>query len=419
MSAELAVAYNGEPIGHLVEEDTGAWVFVYRPEFLASRPPGVMLSLNFPPRDQAYRGPELTALFRNLLPGGPIRRQLCQRLGISEGNDFGLLGALGGDCPGALNLTRPVDQVRPRASTVRLFSEQELRHVVAALPHQPLLADVEGARFCLPGERHKFPVRVEAGKLGVALGDILSSHIVKPGRADLRESVMNEAFCLELAQACGLPTADAGVRHGAVTLLLVARIDRVERDGVWSALHMEDLCQLRGVPPEYSFEREGGLSFPDCIGAIRRYSCMPAIDVRTLLRWMMLCYFLGDGAGHAKQLAIVHHEAGPRLAPFFGLMSTHVYPELNNRLAMRIGGEDRPDWLLPGRWRATARDAGIRASYVIELLREMAVELPPLAGSVAEDFQRRNGFAGVIRDIRRLLEQRARQVLVALEAELV
>lgn len=419
MSAELAVAYNGEAMGHLVEEDTGGWAFVYRPEFLEAKPRGIMLSLNFPPREQAYRGPELTALFRNLLPGGSIRRQLCQRLGVSEGNDFGLLGALGGDCPGALTLTPPAEQVRPRASTVRLFSEQELRHVVAALPHQPLLADVEGARFCLPGERHKFPVRVENDKLGVALGDIFSTHIVKPGRADLRESVMNEAFCLELARASGLATVEASVRHGAVTVLLVERIDRTGRDGVCTAVHMEDLCQLMGVPPECHFEREGGLSLTDCCDAIRRYSCMPAVDVRALLRWILLCYFIGDGAGHAKQLTIVHRATGPRLAPFFGLMSTHVYPELNSRLAMRIGGEDRPDWLLPARWRAAARDAGIRASYMLELLRDMAVELPLLAGAVAEDFQRRNGFAGVIRDIRRLIEQRARQVIVALEAELV
>ncbi|MGR9092509.1 MAG: HipA domain-containing protein [Gammaproteobacteria bacterium] len=418
MSAELTVAYDGEPIGHLVEEDTGGWAFVYRPEFLAQYPGGRTVSLNFPPRTHAYRGPELTALFRNLLPGGAIRRQLCQRLGISEGNDFGLLGALGGDCPGALTLTRPAEEVRPRASVVRLFSEQELRHVVAALPRQPLLSDVEGARFCLPGERDKFPVRVEKDRLGVALGDILSSHIVKPGRADLRESVMNEAFCLELAQASGLVTVDASVRHGAVTVLLVERVDRVARDGSWSAVHMEDLCQLMGVPPESKFEREGGLSFADCLDAIRRYSCMPAIDMRAFLRWVMMCYFIGDGAGHAKQLAMLHHADGPRLAPFYGLMSTHVYPELNRRLAMRIGGEDRPDWLLPARWRAAAQTAGIRSSYVLELLRDMAGSLPALAGSVAEDFQRRNGFATVIRDIRRLIEQRARQVIVALEAEL-
>lgn len=418
MSAELTVAHDGDPIGHLVEEDTGTWAFVYRPEFVASAPDGKTLSLNFPPRTDAYRGPDLTGLFRNLLPGGEIRRQLCQRLGISQGNDFGLLGALAGDCPGALTLTRPAEQVRPQASVVRLFSEQELRHVVAALPHQPLLSEVEGARFCLPGEQNKFPVRVDNDKLGVALGDILSSHIVKPGRADLRESVMNEAFCLELARACGLTTVSTSVRHGAVTVLLVERVDRVANDGSWSALHMEDFCQLMGVPPECKFEREGGLSFADCLDAIRRYSCMPAVDMRAFLRWTMLCYLIGDGGGHAKQLAMLHHAHGPRLAPFYGLMSTHVYPELNQRLAMRIGGEDRPDWLLPGRWRAAAEGAGIRSSYVLELLRDMAANLPALALTSAEDFQRRNGFASVIRDIRRLIEQRARQVIVALEAEL-
>ena len=104
MTAELEVLHSGEFIGHLVEEVTGGWAFVYDLALRQHNPNNRLLSLNFPPREMPYRGDDLTALFRNLLPDGDIRRQLARKIGLSEGNDFGLLGALGGDCPGALLL---------------------------------------------------------------------------------------------------------------------------------------------------------------------------------------------------------------------------------------------------------------------------------------------------------------------------
>lgn len=42
--------------------------------------------------------------FANLLPEANVRTLVCRRLGISEGNDFELLRAIGGECAGALVL---------------------------------------------------------------------------------------------------------------------------------------------------------------------------------------------------------------------------------------------------------------------------------------------------------------------------
>ena len=105
------------------------------------------------------------------------------------------------------------------------------------------------------------------------------------------------------------------------------------------------------------------------------------------------------------------------MAPFYGLMSTHIYPRLNQQMAMAIGGEDRPDWISPTRWRDFAAQAGINGAYTLSLLRDMAERIPQIGALVAERFQRQHGFASVVRDIRRLIEQRARQVLVLLQAE--
>jgi len=418
MTAELEVFHSGEFIGHLVEEVGGQWGFVYNSKFLQSKPTRKMLSLNFPLRETPYRGGDLTAVFRNLLPDGDLRRQLAHKIGVSVGNDFALLGAIAGDCPGALSLLVPGEQWHGDGE-VRTLTEPELRNVVAALPTHPLLLEVEGARFTLPGEHHKIPVRVVSGQLALTLGNTLSSHIAKPAKIGLRESVMNEGFCLELSRELGLPTANATVRHGPATVLLIERLDREQLDIGWVAIHMEDFAQLMGVPPEQKYQREGGLSAADCIDCIKRYSMMPAADMRSFLRWLVFCYLVGNGGGHAKQLSICHLATGPRLSPFYGLMSTHIYPALNQRMAMSIGNEDRPDWIIPARWREFASQADIKGTYVLAIVRELAEQAPRIGAWVAERFQREHGFASVIRDIRSLIEQRSRQILVSLEAELL
>mgnify|MGYP006162657891 CR=1 FL=1 len=416
MPAELEVFHGQQRIGHLLEDVGGEWGFSYAPDCLDAPPDAArFLSLKFPPQHGVYKGADVAALFRNLLPGGDIRRQLARKIGISQGNDFQLLSALGGDCPGAIRLAPPGRYDDRRE--VRPLTELDLRNVIAALPLQPLLIDVEGARLTLPGDHAKIPVQVHNDQIALTFGSALSSHIAKPAQADLRESIMNEGFCLALADELGLPVARSTVRHGAVTVLLVERFDRQLVDREWAPIHAEDFCQLMGVPPEQKYEQEGGLSVTDCVGCIKQYSVMPGADVRAFLRWLVFCFLIGNGTAHSKQLAIRHLDQGPRLAPFFGLLSTHVYAEQNHRLAMSIGGEDRPDWLLPRRWRGMAENIEVRGSYIVEVLRDLAERAPRASAAVAEKFQRECGFAAIIRTIRALIERRARQVIVSLEAE--
>jgi serine/threonine-protein kinase HipA len=295
------------------------------------------------------------------------------------------------------------------------LSELELRNAMAVLPMHPLFAEADALSATLPGDFDKLPVGLAAGQVTLCSGSHLSSHVLKPARPGLRESVFNEAFVMALA-AAGLPVADCEIIHGQLAVLCVKRVDR-RTDGPTRALHMEDFCQVVGLPATHKYQREGGLAVRELATLLHRYSCAPAQDLRQLMHWLLFSFLVGFGAAHAKQLALLYGAQGPRLAPFFGIWSTHVYNEMNHRLGFAIGGEDRPDWLTAARWTACAEDAGIRPAYLLEELRRLAQVLPRLAGEVAEQFQRRNGFANVIRQIRVLLEQRARQALVALEAE--
>lgn len=417
MTRELEVLLGEDIAGHLVETEPARWSFVYR-RMAGDEPDRFRLpvSLSLPRSRPSHHGAAVHAVFANLLPDGELRRRLARSLGLSEDNELALLARLAGDCAGALRLRAPGTLAAEPAAVLRTLTADELRNAMAVLPVHPLLAAADDLRVCLPGEFDKLPVRVHNGSVTLVPEGQPSTHILKPARPGLRESVMNEAFVMAFAQDCGLPTAITDVLHGPLSVLCVTRVDRVDGATV-TAINMEDFCQLSGLPASAKYEREGGPRLLDIIELVRRYSVQPALDVRALLRWLMFSFLVGFGAAHAKQLALLHTARGPRLAPFFGLWSTHVYPEMNERLGYAVGGEDRPDWLTATRWADLGVAAGLRPAYVLQELRELAITASLGIGPFVERFQKRHGFAEIVRAIRVLIEQRARQVIVSLEAE--
>jgi len=47
---------------------------------------------------------------------------------------------------------------------------------------------------------------------------------------------------------------------------------------------------------------------------------------------MIKKYLIGNADAHAKNISLLLPEEGSRLAPFYGLMCTAVYPELTDRI---------------------------------------------------------------------------------------
>ncbi|MEM7467310.1 MAG: HipA domain-containing protein [Pseudomonadota bacterium] len=410
-SGELNVTVNNELVGHLIDGGGDDWRFIYQTPAARRR-----ISVNFPIRESAYAGKDVLAFFRNALPSGDTRRAAVSQLGFSSGNDFALIGALCNETFGALRIST-ADYDGMVAGELRELNETELRHAIAALAMNPLLTKVDGYRNSLPGENSKLAVRTDNNTVYLPLGSELSTHIIKPPRPERRESLENESFCMSLARELGLPVAAVELRRTAANYLLVERIDRRIDGSNVQQIHAEDFCQLALLPPENVFEREGGIAAHECVGLLRDYSVQPGYDIKLFLKWLIFNYLIGNGHATAKQLSLQHTQNGPKLAPFYGLSSTHIYASLNGNLGMGIGAEDRPDWIIAGRWRAFAERAGVAPRYVFELLEEMAAEIILVAPRVEALWQKENGYAEVTGIIRRLTERRARQIAVGLQAE--
>ncbi len=116
-------------------------------------------------------------------------------------------------------------------------------------------------------------------------------------------------------------------------VLVVERYDRtVDPDGTVRRIHQEDLCQALGLPPKQKYEQDAGPSHLRIARELDSYA-EPSAQ-QTLLRAITLNVALGNCDAHAKNLSLLHTEAGAiRLAPLYDLLSTRLYPGLDDRLA--------------------------------------------------------------------------------------
>ena len=412
LQSELALYLGNEKVAHLIDAGADDWQLVYE----SSARPKQALSLRFPVRRRPYRGKDVVAYFQNLLPTGDLKRRVAKQLGFTVGNDFALFSELCREMLGAFRAFPPSFESLDKGEA-RELSDAELRNILAAMEINPMLTRVDGYRWSLPGEHIKLAIQAEKDHMYLPLGHQWSTHIVKPAYPDRRESLENEAFCMSLAKAVGLPITNTSFKQGLSNYLLIERFDRRSAGGEVMPVHAEDFNQLALIPPERVFEREGGLSATECVQLLRDYSVQPAGDIKQLIRWLIFNFLIGNGHASAKQLVLLYGTSGPRLAPFYGLSSTHVYAEMNPNMAMSLGAEERPDWLIPNRWREFGEHAGIRPQYLLQQLEAITIDVVESVRSVESQWQQDNGYAAITGTIRKLIERRARQLVVSLQAE--
>jgi len=90
-------------------------------------------------------------------------------------------------------------------------------------------------------------------------------------------------------------------------------------------------------------------------------------DGRRLLTWLAFNLIVGNMDSHAKNLSMLYDPEArdrPRLAPFYDLLNTRIYPQLSARFAFKIGGEDRPEWIMTRHWERFANETGLSPRYV-------------------------------------------------------
>ncbi|MHB8829515.1 MAG: HipA domain-containing protein [Syntrophales bacterium] len=405
----LDVYLREQKIGRLSLDEKRRFMFQYDAGWIHQKG-AVPLSLHLPLRAESYPDDLARPFFSNLLPEADIKRVIAQRLQISESNDFAMLNSIGGECAGAVSLlpSGVTPTVKPG---YRELNEKELHKLIIDLPRRPLMAGVEGMRLSLAGAQNKLPVYMEDDRIFIASGNAPSSHILKPPIRDLEDTVDNETFCMMLAQSMGLPTPPVTIHRGLDRLFIITRYDRSrDKDGRVVRLHQEDFCQALGYLPDQKYESEGGPSLQQCFVLLQGKSIRPAADRMALLRWTIFNFLIGNADAHAKNLAMLFTDRGPCLAPFYDLICTQIYPDLAEKQAMGIGGENRPPWMQRKHWERFGESVEIKTSLVLKTLQEMSSSIMPAAQVLSIEFNKTYGTGTIIDKILAVIEKRAKGV---------
>lgn len=384
--AEALDVYLGNSLAGRLTEDRGKLSFAYGKSWINSEN-FVPLSVTMPPTLDAYSDETTRPFFENLLPEGEIRAAIAKLKRVSERNTFGLLGEIGGDCAGAVSLW-PIGAIPPRNAGYEPLSDQRLQEVLSEMQQRPLLVVDDEIRLSLAGAQNKLPVYYDDKQLALPKGGAASSHILKPGAPDFEHMTANEHFCMRLASALGLTVPESELLRKPQPLYLIKRYDRfVDTDGALHRRHQIDFCQALNFPSHKKYEHEDGPSLSACFEVITRFSSQPAKDRLSLISWVIFNFVIGNADAHAKNLSLLITQDGLKLAPFYDLLSTAIYDKLTDKFALRIGGENRPEWIKKHHWDDLAKVSGANPRILWRQMKTLANTAPNAAQQLADQIE--------------------------------
>lgn len=412
MAHELTVWLFADRVGTLALVD-GRLNFCYAPDWLSCQD-AAALSASLPPQVEPFDDRKTRPFFAGLLPEGQMRRLIAQQFQVSGQNDFALLDRIGGECAGAVTFLEP-GQTLPGSThkdDVQWLSDQELVAILDELPRRPMLAGKDGLRLSLAGAQDKLPVVFDGARIGLPRNGTPSSHILKPAIHAVADSVINEGFCMALAEAMQLQPARSKV-HRILdrSFLLVERYDRlIDTQGQRQRLHQEDFCQALGVVPEMKYQNEGGPGLAQCFDLVRSITRPSAPQVLRLLDCVIFNALIGNHDAHAKNFSLLYlaEKSGkaPVLAPIYDTLSTAVYPALTAKMAMKIGSKYKFSEIQARHWEQFAEGTGLSKAQAKRRILQLARLLPATARKLQSDPGHRFAGNALVEQINTLIEQR-------------
>ena len=349
MSAELKklnVFYEEFKVGELTCDTNLMYSFSYDRSWLKS-PKRFQLSLAMPLQEEAFSNRITLSFFENLLPEGEVRKVLGRSYHIESPFEF--LQEFGSDCAGAVIISdeekSPFTEVKE--GEIQIQMEQIYKAIEEKRSVVEVIAELDSGYLSLAGAQDKFPAIYRAGKFYLPIHGAPTTHIVKVpiDRLGVKESVYNEYYCMKLAKAVGLNVPECFVwEEGNQPLFVIERYDRFEdKGGVTHRVHQQDFCQAQGIVSQEKYEAKGGPTIKDNYQLIMENVWIQKRKSHTFLFLDWICFnlLIGNNDSHSKNLSLLLKDGKNKLAPFYDLLCTAIYPQLKRQFSFKVG--DRND----------------------------------------------------------------------------
>lgn len=392
MSA-LVVWRDTRRVGRLDTATNGDVRFTYDASVVADPQPTDRVGFRCPVRAAPYVGPDAAAVFENLLPEGGLRDALGQATKHDPSDTVGLLGVVGAECAGALQLW-PEDVEPPANAMYDAVNETTLLTAFASAGGQ--LRQVTG-RASLSGAQPKLVLwrRPPVGTTADHTDDHRPEYrlprdgapttvVVKRPSSSSPGVLEAELVGMRLMEAAGVPTASSAPCLVSPTCHESARFDRtMGPDGTVHRVHAEDGCQLTGRVSRQKYAGPSGVTYHDLVAVLRRAGVQPAADREQLLRWAVANAVMGNYDAHAKNLSVLYDAEGTvRLAPAYDVVVTTVFADLEQTFALAFAGTTHPAALTPQQLRRVAREFDVALPQVTALTADVLARVREALPSV-------------------------------------
>ncbi|MBU6454294.1 MAG: HipA domain-containing protein [Cyanobacteria bacterium REEB67] len=364
-SETLLVRLNSTSVGTLTRLVDDTVVFAFDPTYEENRESPI-LSQSFKTADggltigRPITGPSLSPFFSNLLPEGPLRDFLADKLTINSKREFFLLVALGLDLPGAV-IVEPIGELSSVTDQEYLLAERQAR---------PIL------RFSLAGVQLKFSAILNrAETFTIPTDGMGGSWILKlpseshPHLPEIEHAMLSfaklvgidvpEIKLVPTVSVVGLPEQFGNTIADS---LAVKRFDRNE-DG--SRIHIEDFAQVYNVYPKDKYEKAG-------YGHIAKVLWAEAGEVcfTEFVRRLVFTVAIGNGDMHLKNWSLIYtNPLKPSLSPAYDFVPTIGYIS-RETLALNLGGTKEFNDVTIDKFKKMAKQAGASERLTANIVNE-------------------------------------------------
>ena len=365
MSRKLNVYLCGKKIGVLSENELSQLSFLYDNENAAP------LSVHLPVCAQEYIHSLAYPFFENLTPEGEVF-EILTREHKSGNKTFSILERFGGDCAGAVAFYETEPDYEEN-ETLPEISIDKIADIIDKLPKDPLLTSIANPpRLSIAGAQSKFAVYRSNGKYYRSDDQRPTTHIIKIINKRFPNLLENELFCMRLAKSMRLEVPELELKEARCRKFLeIERYDRHIEDGVVRRIHQEDFCQSLGIVSDRKYQIGGGASLKNCYDIIEEFSSEYFTDAMCFIEWITFNFLIGNTDSHAKNLSLLHTGNGIRLAPFYDLLSTEIYPPklVDHAMAMLINGKGKYDSVKPKDFDALYGNLGLNAKNTMKIIK--------------------------------------------------
>lgn len=399
----LVVRRDGRRVGVLDLTSNEEVRFSYDAEVVERGDASDAVGFRCPVRAKPWVGRDVLAVFENLLPEGGLRDALGQLTKHDAGDTLGLLGVVGGECAGALQLW-PESEDPPAGDRYERVPESGL----AALFNRAdgLRSQVEG-RASLSGTLAKLalwrmpPTGGTRARYRLPRGGAASTVVVKRGEGRYPGLLEAELCGMRLMAATGVPTASSARCLLEPTAHESARFDReVQGGGAVRRLHAEDGCQLTGRVSRQKYAGQGAPTYQELVSVLERLSLNPLEDREHLFRWAVANVAMGNFDAHAKNLSVVYlQEDRVRLAPAYDVVVTGIYPEHDRSFGLTFAGAVRRHELTSGGLRKAAREFRLSAARALSLVDDVCAALREALDRVLHEVATGGGSQTVLEQV--------------------